>query len=148
MYDTVLFRLPTWAWSKTGGRFIGAQASVPSLDDTEVLNDSIDEHPAFSSATANNVVGENRRRGKATVRRRPWSGDLLFGCPSCMKSHHYLGKKACIVVMLNWWWFRKLSQAHSSVYCNRRTTRNDYPHRITSFTHLWCLELTPCPQSE
>lgn len=60
IYDTLLFRLPKFAYNQTVGRVLGNKQAVeePLLDSSDVPEDEA----AIQSATAQNLNGETRKR--------------------------------------------------------------------------------------
>lgn len=60
IYDTLLFKLPKFAFNQTVGRLTGNKQAVeePLLES----NDQPEEEIALANATANNVNGETRKR--------------------------------------------------------------------------------------
>ena len=65
IFDTMLFKLPKFAYNQTVGRLTGNQQAVdePLLES----NDQPEEEIALNNATANNLNGETRKR-KAKAR--------------------------------------------------------------------------------
>ncbi|KAF1987692.1 hypothetical protein K402DRAFT_392496 [Aulographum hederae CBS 113979] len=71
--DTVLIRLPLWAYNSTLGRFLGKTADEPVVGDDELNQDGAmdgEEEAALNSATALNANGESKMRKKTKVRQR------------------------------------------------------------------------------
>lgn len=60
IFDTLLFKLPKFAYNQTAGRVLGKKELIdePLLDTSELPEDEA----AIQSATAQNINGETRKR--------------------------------------------------------------------------------------
>lgn len=67
IYDTLLFRIPKFAYAKSVGRLLGKKPSEDALEAEE--DESADENSALKNATAANPNGEARKR-KPKIRAR------------------------------------------------------------------------------
>jgi len=67
IYDTLLFRIPKFAYAKSVGRLLGKKPSEDALEVEE--DESADENSALKNATAANSNGEARKR-KPKIRAR------------------------------------------------------------------------------
>ena len=70
IYDTVLFKLPRWAYNRSIGKFVGKHEIDIELDpDNDVPAINGDDTAAIKSAVATNSNAETRKR-KPKVRQK------------------------------------------------------------------------------
>ncbi|KAF2156839.1 hypothetical protein K461DRAFT_249394 [Myriangium duriaei CBS 260.36] len=71
IYDTVLFKLPQWAYYKSASKFLNKPEADLALEQLESSNEKSSEDQAVEAATAINANGEARKRKAKIAKRRP-----------------------------------------------------------------------------